>query len=137
MDYPVLITRISDADGGGYVGWVADLPGCMSDGDTPQEALANTISAIEEWKGEASRLGREIPGPGSAGKAHAANIASKFRAMEAAIARSEVIEDERQHIRRDLDELLERVDHSDGWTRFSALTGIGLAPATASKPKPR
>ena len=40
LDYPVLIEPLPVEDGGGFVATVPDLPGCMSDGETPEEALA-------------------------------------------------------------------------------------------------
>lgn len=35
----------------------------MSDGATPEEALANIQDAVHAWLEEATALGREIPGP--------------------------------------------------------------------------
>jgi antitoxin HicB len=35
----------------------------MSDGETPEEALANVRDAIEEWMAAARDLGHEIPAP--------------------------------------------------------------------------
>jgi antitoxin HicB len=42
---------------------VPDLPGCMSDGDTREEAEANVKDAIECWITAARRLGRPVPQP--------------------------------------------------------------------------
>ncbi len=64
-DYAVFLTALSEADGGGWLASVPDLPGCMSDGDTPAEAVANVADAIESWKEAAEELGRPIPKPGS------------------------------------------------------------------------
>lgn len=50
-------------DDGAYIAEVADLPGCMADGRTYQEALAAAEVAIEEWIESAKELGREIPAP--------------------------------------------------------------------------
>jgi len=49
LEYAVRIERLADADGGGYLATVPDLPGCMSDGETPEEALKNIREAIESW----------------------------------------------------------------------------------------
>lgn len=62
-DYPVVITPLPAEDGGGYLATVPDLPGCISDGATRQEAVHNVGLAILEWIDEAKRLGREIPVP--------------------------------------------------------------------------
>jgi antitoxin HicB len=61
--YHIQIDPIPAEDGGGFIGWVPDLPGCISDGRTPAEALANANLAIDEWINEAMRLGRPIPAP--------------------------------------------------------------------------
>ena len=42
---------------------IPELPGCMSDGATPSEALENSERIIAEWIETASELGREIPQP--------------------------------------------------------------------------
>ena len=63
LKYPVLISPLSEDDGGGFLATVPDLPGCMSDGETPAEAIDNVQDAIEEWLDLARKLGREIPTP--------------------------------------------------------------------------
>jgi antitoxin HicB len=50
-------------DGGGFVATVPDLPGCMSDGETPEAALANVRDAVAAWIEEAQALGRIVPEP--------------------------------------------------------------------------
>ena len=40
-----------------------DLPGCMSDGGTRAEALANVEEAIAAWIYSARKMGRAIPEP--------------------------------------------------------------------------
>jgi len=65
-DYRIVISHLSDEDGGGFLAAVPELPGCMSDGETQQEALANAKDAIRTWLTTAEKLGRKIPGPRSA-----------------------------------------------------------------------
>jgi predicted RNase H-like HicB family nuclease len=62
-EYPVVIRPLSQDDGGGFIALVPDLPGCMSDGGTPQEALANVQDAIECWIEAAHDMGRPVPAP--------------------------------------------------------------------------
>ena len=49
LEYAVRIERLAEDDGGGYLATVPDLPGCMSDGATPEEALKNVQEAIASW----------------------------------------------------------------------------------------
>lgn len=62
-DYPVLIEPLSLEDGGGFLATVPDLPGCMSDGDTREQAARNVGEAIEAWIAEAYALDRPVPAP--------------------------------------------------------------------------
>lgn len=62
-DYPVVILPVGEEDGGGYMAYAPDLPGCMGDGDTVEAAARDLSSAIGEWLDEAWRLNREAPEP--------------------------------------------------------------------------
>ena len=46
-----------------FIADVPELPGCMADGKTYQEASANAEVIICEWIETAQSLGREIPKP--------------------------------------------------------------------------
>jgi predicted RNase H-like HicB family nuclease len=46
-----------------FVVEVPELPGCMADGETYEEAVANAKTVIEEWIETAEEQGREIPEP--------------------------------------------------------------------------
>jgi antitoxin HicB len=48
-EYPYKIEKISKEDGGGYFITYPDLPGCMSDGDTLEEALSMGEDARISW----------------------------------------------------------------------------------------
>jgi predicted RNase H-like HicB family nuclease len=63
LTYPIVLEPLSDEDGGGFAAFVPDLPGCMSDGETPEEALANVRDAIAVWIEAAQDLGRKVPDP--------------------------------------------------------------------------
>ncbi len=42
---------------------VPELPGCMADGATYEEAIANVQAIVQEWIETAKSLGRPIPEP--------------------------------------------------------------------------
>lgn len=49
LNYPSQITKIDEADGGGFLIEVPMLKGCMSDGETVEEAYNNLEEAKKEW----------------------------------------------------------------------------------------
>jgi antitoxin HicB len=63
LEFQVIIEPLTDEDGGGFAALVPDLLGCMSDGESPEEALANVRDAIAEWVGDAKATGRPVPRP--------------------------------------------------------------------------
>ena len=46
-----------------YIISVPELPGCMADGKTPEEAVRNAEEVIELWIESAREDGEEIPEP--------------------------------------------------------------------------
>ena len=46
-----------------FVAEVPELPGCMADGKTYQEALSNAEQIIQEWIETAKVVGRVVPQP--------------------------------------------------------------------------
>ena len=63
LEYPVVVEPLPTDEGGGFVAIVPDLPGCMSDGATPEEALTNVQDAIATWIEAAHDLGYTVPKP--------------------------------------------------------------------------
>jgi antitoxin HicB len=61
QDYQIDIQPLSEDDGGGFVATVPALPGCMSDGDSPEEALSNAYDAVACWIEASEKAGRAIP----------------------------------------------------------------------------
>ena len=59
--YEIIIYWSKDDES--YVAEVPELPGCMADGGTYQEALANAEVIIAEWIETAREIGRTIPEP--------------------------------------------------------------------------
>jgi predicted RNase H-like HicB family nuclease len=46
-----------------FIAEVPELPGCMADGATYQEAISNVETVIQEWIETAQELGRPVPEP--------------------------------------------------------------------------
>jgi predicted RNase H-like HicB family nuclease len=61
IKYEMVIYWSEDDDA--YIAEVPELPGCMADGRTYEDAIKNTLTVIREWIETASELGREIPIP--------------------------------------------------------------------------
>ena len=55
-----IIIYWSEEDGA-YLAEAPELPGCMADGQTRQDAVINVERAIQEWIERAKELGRPIP----------------------------------------------------------------------------
>jgi predicted RNase H-like HicB family nuclease len=65
--YRIALRPLSSAEGGGWLAEVPDPPpGCMSDGETPQEAIDSVMDAIACWIEAADEDGRPAPAPASA-----------------------------------------------------------------------
>jgi antitoxin HicB len=69
LEYTVRIDRLTESDGGGYLATVPELPGCMSDGATPEGAFGNVQEAITSWIESAKERKQEIPESGRCGSA--------------------------------------------------------------------
>ena len=63
LSYSIVVEPLPLEEGGGFVATVPDLPGCMSDGETPEEALVNVQDAIEAWIEAAHDMGHAVPPP--------------------------------------------------------------------------
>ncbi len=63
IDYPFEIRPLSKEEGGGYSITFPDLPGCYSDGATPEEAINNGRDALESWFAVAREFGDKLPKP--------------------------------------------------------------------------
>ena len=67
-DYLALSSRmeiIRDSDEGGFVASYPDLPGCITCGETEEEALKNALDAKKAWLEAALEENIEIPEPDS------------------------------------------------------------------------
>lgn len=63
MKLPYRLEIIPDSDEGGYVVSYPELPGCISQGETIDEALKNAEDAKKEWLLAAVDQGMPIPQP--------------------------------------------------------------------------
>jgi antitoxin HicB len=64
LDYPFVIRHLTKEEGGGYLIEFPDLPGCMSDGETIDDAIANGHDALSAWMIAAREMHRLVPKPG-------------------------------------------------------------------------
>ena len=67
-DYLALSYRmeiVKDSDEGGFVDSYPDLPGCITCGETEEEALKNALDAKKAWLEAALEENIEIPEPDS------------------------------------------------------------------------
>jgi antitoxin HicB len=63
-DYPFTIRPLATEDGGGYLIEFPDVPGCISDGEAPEEAIANGRDALKSALLTMKEFGDPIPKPG-------------------------------------------------------------------------
>ncbi|HET7662043.1 MAG TPA: type II toxin-antitoxin system HicB family antitoxin [Rhodanobacteraceae bacterium] len=65
FEYPFQMRPLSVEEGGGWLISFPDLPGCMSDGETPEEAMSNGKDALEAWIAAMHESGKDVPKPGA------------------------------------------------------------------------
>lgn len=61
--YAITLEPLAQEDGGGWFATVPDLPGCMGDGETEQEAIKDVRAAALEWADAMLETDRAIPAP--------------------------------------------------------------------------
>jgi antitoxin HicB len=70
-DYAIEIRPLEKEEGGGFLVTFPDLPGCMADGGTIDEAINEAKDAFKCWMDAQNEWGREYPKPtaqGTSGK---------------------------------------------------------------------
>lgn len=82
MKYQMVVAPLDEADGGGFSVFFPDLPGCISDGESPAEAVANGLDALDVWLAAQAERGINAPAPGSAATEGMAYIEALNREME-------------------------------------------------------
>ncbi|MBZ4687474.1 MAG: hypothetical protein PWQ96_2389 [Clostridia bacterium] len=63
LNYEIKLRKLTPEEGGGWLAEIPLLPGCMSDGETPEDAINNVIDAKKTWIEACLELGRPIPEP--------------------------------------------------------------------------
>lgn len=130
-DYNIIIVPLGEKDGGGFAGFVPDLPGCMSDGETRVEAIKNTEDAIAEWI--ATQVGRElaVPKAGSYAKFAKAQrdkltkiLESLVQALDRVYPRLEELDSRVYELERDITEIKEILENVEERETFDQLVGI-------------
>ena len=61
--YQFTVRPLSKDEGGGYLVEYPDIPGCMSDGETVEEAIANGREALRDCIAVFRESGRKLPKP--------------------------------------------------------------------------
>ena len=63
QSFPFTIRPLPDEDGGGFAIEYPDLPGCIADGENPEEALRNGSNAVKAYLRSCVKHGDPIPQP--------------------------------------------------------------------------
>jgi antitoxin HicB len=67
LRYPFEIRPLSADEGGGFLISFPDFYDCISDGETPEEAIQNGLDALAETIAALEEMGVPVPEPGSGG----------------------------------------------------------------------
>jgi len=62
-NYRITVRPLSKEEGGGYLVEYPEIPGCMSDGETIEEAIANGRDALRDCLEVFKESGRKTPRP--------------------------------------------------------------------------
>ena len=68
LPYNIIIRHVTDESGSYYFATVLELDGCMSDGESPEEACNNIHEAMEGWIETRLESGFPVPAPFDADK---------------------------------------------------------------------
>lgn len=127
-DYAIVVLPLAEEDGGGFAALVPDLPGCISDGETHEEAIRNVHDAITSWLETAESEGRDIPQPGDAVEKMKSRDKALFAAMKAAIDYAEHADGKIIELQRRLSELIAIMDTSPNGKSQRSVTRLLASP---------
>ena len=87
--YPFTIRPLSATDGGGFAIEYPDLPGCISDGSTPEEAFKQGCDAVRSYLLSCAKHGDSFPKPTEASGQWRQRVPRSLHARRVAKARQE------------------------------------------------
>ena len=64
--YPLTVRPLAEDEGGGYLCEFPDVPGCMGDGETPADAIADGREALQACFEAFRELDQTVPAPATA-----------------------------------------------------------------------
>ncbi len=133
MKYAIVLRELPEELGGGYQGIVPDLHGCMSDGDTIEEALNNTIAAADDWLAVCAELGRPVPEPGISHKRALGREQALIETIKVLSEQYDGLDDRIDAIQDEIDHLKELLESGAAWTRFEAIVEPSNSKKSASR----
>ena len=135
MDYAIIVTKLSEANGGGYLAVVPDLYGCMSDGTTPEEAVTNVRQAALDWIEVSKEAGRSIPEVGSSAKRAKQREAALIDTIKILSEQLDGLDGRVERLFAEIEHVRDLIENQEAWSRFDALTQAGPR-ASESNPLP-
>ena len=87
--YPFTIRPLTEEEGGGFLVEYPDLPGCISDGGTPEESLRDGADAVKAYLLDCAKHGDPIPRPNLASGQWRQRVPRSLHARLVARARQE------------------------------------------------
>jgi predicted RNase H-like HicB family nuclease len=115
IEYSVQI--VWSREDGAYIALPAELPGCMADGQTQEEALTNLRQVIREWIEVAKEENRDIPAP--------MTLEDYEKAQKEALAK--LHRHIQKHIQKGVNEAVQRVLNETAPQKFSSFLPKALA----------
>lgn len=109
-DYAIVVVPLPEEEGGGFAAIYPDLPGCMSDGDTPEEAVENARDAQYAWMEVQKERGVIIPEPGTAAKHASRRVQNLLDALKSVIDYAEDAEAQIEYLEDTLAKAIEKLD---------------------------
>jgi predicted RNase H-like HicB family nuclease len=88
LPYTIMLQRDADEEGRvGFVAEVRELPGCISQGETAEAAVASVYDAMAGWLSVALEDGRDIPEPRDPGSYSGRFLLRLPKSLHAELAR--------------------------------------------------